>query len=119
MSDVVAAVAGIARPQRFFRDLRALGWDVAAEIVRPDHHWYDAADVARMESAARDAGAVAVVTTEKDAVRLQGVRRSMPWFVLPLRVAVLPADAFGEWLRDRLAEARHAALPARQDARSR
>ena len=52
-------------------------------------------------------------------MRLQGVRRSMPWFVLPLRVAVLPADAFGEWLRGRVAEARHAALPARQDARSR
>jgi tetraacyldisaccharide 4'-kinase len=116
--DVIAAVAGIARPQRFFRDLRVLGWKVAVDIVRPDHHWYDAADVARIESAARDAGAVAVMTNEKDAVRLQGLRRSMPWFVLPLRVAVLPENEFGAWLHDRIAAARHA-RPARQDVRSR
>jgi tetraacyldisaccharide 4'-kinase len=115
--DVIAAVAGIARPQRFFRDLRALGWTVAVEIVRPDHHWYDAADVARIESAAGDAGAVAVMTTEKDAVRLRGVRRSMPWFFLPLRVGVLPEEAFAQWLRGRLAAARRA-LSA-QDVRSR
>jgi tetraacyldisaccharide 4'-kinase len=63
----VVAVAGIARPHRFVETLRALGATVVAEHVFPDHHPYDRDDVARL---LERAGTDALVTTEKDLVKL-------------------------------------------------
>ena len=66
----VVAVAGIARPARFFDALRADGWDVAREMVFRDHHWFSHRDLAAIERAAADERADLIVTTEKDAARL-------------------------------------------------
>lgn len=106
------AVAGIARPERFFVALRERGWNVARELVFRDHHWFTARDVYAINQAAVGAGAQVVITTEKDAVRLDSlVRRSqrngtLTWAVLPLDVAVEPSDRFATWLAARLAAAR-------------
>ena len=104
----VIAVAGIARPQRFFDALRTLGWELADQVVFPDHHWFDDRDVARVEKAARAAGAAAVMTTEKDATRLGEVNRTMPWWYVPLRVTLTPEDQFAGWIAGRLRVARGA-----------
>ena len=66
----VIAVAGIARPRRFFDALANLRWTVAREMAFRDHHQYSQRDVERVTAAARDVGATMIVTTEKDAVRL-------------------------------------------------
>jgi tetraacyldisaccharide 4'-kinase len=101
----VVAVAGIARPQRFFTGLREQGFNVTREVVFRDHHWFTAGDIERVERIARAAGAAWIVTTEKDAVRLPaGIGAS--WLRLPMRVAIEPPDVFAAWLRDRLADAR-------------
>jgi tetraacyldisaccharide 4'-kinase len=63
----VVAVAGIARPERLSRALARAGAIVVDALAFPDHHAYDAADVARVAAAARDA---TVVTTEKDLTKL-------------------------------------------------
>jgi tetraacyldisaccharide 4'-kinase len=102
----VIAVSGIARPQRFVDAVRTLGWDVAEQMAFPDHHWFDERDVARVESAATASGATAVITTEKDAVRLAGVNRTMTWVYVPLRVALMPEDQFRIWMLDRIQNAR-------------
>jgi tetraacyldisaccharide 4'-kinase len=106
-SRAILAVAGIARPRRFLDALSTAGWEVRGEIVHRDHHWYGAADVARAEAAARQAGAAMIVTTEKDAVRLEGLvaASSIPWAYLPMRVTVEPQEHFRQWLLDRLAGA--------------
>jgi tetraacyldisaccharide 4'-kinase len=96
---LVAAVAGIARPRRFFTALRELGYEVVCELPFSDHHWYSARDLDRIRTAARDSGADVVVTTEKDAVRLPP---QPGWAVLPTTAAIEPADRFSAWLRDRL-----------------
>ena len=56
----VLAVAGIARPARFFTDLRESGWVVAAELAFRDHCRFTAREVDRIVRAARDARAVMV-----------------------------------------------------------
>jgi tetraacyldisaccharide 4'-kinase len=99
------AVAGVARPERFFAALRELGWDVARELVFRDHHWFTARDLDAVRRAAAETDADVVMTTEKDAVRLpphEGIR----WAVLPLEVSIEPADRFDAWLAGRLAAAR-------------
>jgi tetraacyldisaccharide 4'-kinase len=64
------AFAGLADNEQFFASLRALGLNVAATKSFPDHHRYTATDVAALKEAARISGADAIVTTEKDAVKI-------------------------------------------------
>lgn len=68
----VLAFAGIGDPQRFFATLRASGIDVAATRMFADHHRFTAAEIAQLIEEAR-AGALTLVTTEKDFVRLRGL----------------------------------------------
>ncbi|MCR9221221.1 MAG: tetraacyldisaccharide 4'-kinase [Alphaproteobacteria bacterium] len=65
----VVAFAGIGRPEKFFETVRAAGADVAATRPFPDHHAFTRAEIDALAQTARDAGA-ALITTEKDAVRL-------------------------------------------------
>ena len=100
----VIAVAGIARPARFFEALRSGGWDVAKEIVFRDHHWFTPRDVKAIEHAATEAHADLIVTTEKDAARLTAgevAASPVPWTVVPLHVSIAPAS-FTSWLTERV-----------------
>jgi tetraacyldisaccharide 4'-kinase len=100
----VAAVAGIARPQRFFDALRKQGYEIVREFTFPDHHWFSAADVREVEATVRECGASAIVTTAKDAMRLERYRNALtsPWAILPLSVFVEPSAEFEAWLLQRL-----------------
>jgi tetraacyldisaccharide 4'-kinase len=103
----VVAVAGIARPDRFRHALVNAGWTVSQMMTFRDHHAYSLQDVLRMAAAAHEAGASAVVTTAKDAVRLMAFRPlPVPMAAVPLDVSIEPADAFETWLFGRLEEAR-------------
>ena len=95
----VVAVAGIARPERFFTTLREQGFELVRELRFPDHHWFSADDLDRIRTIANDASADLVVTTEKDAVR---VAPQPGWAVLPMTAVIEPAEQFSSWLRERL-----------------
>ncbi len=66
----VVAYAGIGNPERFFGLLERLGAKVAARIVFADHHPYGESDAKRLLGLA-EASQAALVTTEKDWVRLR------------------------------------------------
>jgi tetraacyldisaccharide 4'-kinase len=107
----VVAVAGIARPERFFSALRELGWDVGCELAFRDHRWFTARDLDTIRRAAVETGADLVMTTEKDAVRVPAHHDGeLPWACLPLELAVEPSDGFGLWLAGRLAAARRSRM---------
>jgi tetraacyldisaccharide 4'-kinase len=100
----LAAVAGIARPERFFEGLQVEGHSVVCKLTYRDHHWFTASDVNTIERRAQEHGAAAVVTTAKDGVRLErhaGVM-TLPWAILPLEVSIEPGAEFESWLRRRL-----------------
>jgi len=67
----VFAVAGIARPERFFGDIESAGWRLVGTRTFADHHPFTDRDVMKVAVAARAAGATIVMTTEKDAVRFR------------------------------------------------
>jgi tetraacyldisaccharide 4'-kinase len=71
------AFCGIARPERFLKQLQAGGIAPAAFLIFPDHHAYPEASVEKIAAAARAAGAGAAVMTAKDAVKLAD-RRGFP-----------------------------------------
>jgi len=64
------AFCGVARPQRFFFDLRAAGLDIREEIVFRDHHRYTASDTQKLRAAQTRVPGSQLVTTEKDAINL-------------------------------------------------
>ena len=100
-----AAFAGIARPQRFFRMLEAHGIDVRARRTFPDHHWYSDRDLTSLRRMATGAGATALVTTEKDAVRLQHLKQpQVPRIhVWSYRLSLTRPLEFEAWLLSRIA----------------
>ena len=103
----VVAVAGIARPERFKLALESAGWTVARLMAFRDHHRYTRRDLDAIVRAARETRATAVLTTEKDAVRLLPLRPfSVPIAAVPLDVTVEPAAEFAAWLDARCREAR-------------
>jgi tetraacyldisaccharide 4'-kinase len=105
------AVAGIADPRRFLEDLRAGGWTVAGALTFRDHHPFSATDVRRIWEEAARAAARAVITTEKDFVRLLPFRPfPMPVAYLPLTMEPDPAAEFRQWLDASLRAARDIAV---------
>jgi tetraacyldisaccharide 4'-kinase len=101
------AIAGIARPQDFFDGLRAAGHNLVQTRGFRDHHRYSRGDLDRVVREARAAGAVRVLTTEKDYVRLLPFRPfPMPVAWVPLTMEPDPLPEFRRWLAGALAGAR-------------
>lgn len=104
----VFAFCGIARPEQFFAGLENVGLHVADRKAFRDHYAYTKHAVERLLAQAKRAGARALITTEKDAVRLGLLSAAFP-ADLPLKIATLHteienADAAIDWLLARLAE---------------
>jgi tetraacyldisaccharide 4'-kinase len=117
-SDVILAVAGIARPDRFVADLAAANLAVASTEIFRDHHPYTDADIARIVRARDRAGATVVVTTEKDAVRLSARSlKTLRLAVVPLTATIEPAS-FVDWLLTRIRASASGRPPSRATAAS-
>jgi tetraacyldisaccharide 4'-kinase len=68
--DRVGAFCGLGNPRSFRRTLDALGTRYVDCVEFQDHHRYLPNELKRMAEQFRRQGAVALVTTEKDAVNL-------------------------------------------------
>lgn len=71
----VLAFCGLGNPGAFFRTLKGLGAKLVATESLGDHAAYNQADLERLDARARAAGAEALVTTEKDYVKLARLSR--------------------------------------------
>lgn len=85
----LVAVSGLGWPVGFVATLGRLGVDTADTVEFPDHHWYSAADLADLARHARAVGAEGLITTEKDWMRLRGLRLPMPLWVLATELRVV------------------------------
>ncbi|UOO82618.1 tetraacyldisaccharide 4'-kinase [Uruburuella testudinis] len=86
----VAAVAGIAKPERFFQSLAAIGITVHETLALPDHAAITPADLPAADI---------VIITEKDAVKLADFDADNVW-VLPVCAIIQPDLA--AWVAGRL-----------------
>jgi tetraacyldisaccharide 4'-kinase len=93
------AFCGIARPENFFAGLRSAGVAVASTRSFRDHHRYSENDVRELIKMRERSGASAFITTEKDAINLEGLLSSLDHpHVAPVQVQVQDADAVLETL---------------------
>jgi len=105
----VLAFCGIARPAQFFTGIEAAGLRLAARHAFRDHYAYTAADVDYLLAKTRAAKATALITTEKDLIRLGPLASTFP-SDLPLNTARLTIEIEDEsaaisWLLGQLSEA--------------
>jgi tetraacyldisaccharide 4'-kinase len=87
------AVCGIAGPESFRRSLAELALFPDELLAFPDHHRYGDRDLRAIRRAADRTGSAWLVTTEKDAVKLEG-RTTLPVVTLRLEVIVEEAGFF-------------------------
>lgn len=86
------AFCGIARPERFHQTLERQGLQLAGFHPLADHQRYSSATLEALLSKARRAKADALITTEKDLVKLTGrmAEIAMPLYGLRMQVATEP-----------------------------
>ena len=89
-------LAGIADPGRLAADVERLGVTVAGRAFFRDHHRFTAPEIAKAVAAARAAAVDAVVTTEKDAVRLQWPGDAPPLVIHRIEAALEDEALFRE-----------------------
>ncbi len=106
----VAAFCGVARPERFFGQLRAAGVVAAVELAFPDHHAYTEKDVHDLLGLKETKNCAALITTEKDLINLQAFPgRLEPLFAAAVTMEMLEPDAALSLLIERIS-ARTAAV---------
>jgi tetraacyldisaccharide-1-P 4'-kinase len=95
-------VAGIAQPELFAANVREGGVQVFDRLWFPDHHEYDARDAERIY---RAAGRLPIITTAKDALKLETlIARERLWVLeQEVRIEAGEAELIG-LLEERLGE---------------
>jgi tetraacyldisaccharide 4'-kinase len=102
IDEPVAAFCGIAKPEQFFEGLLAAGARLAAWMAFGDHHRYSVGDVKRIAAEARRAGATAILTTEKDRVRMGTLAATLPVQTVKLLIEIEDEKTAIEWLLSKL-----------------
>ena len=90
----VGAMCALGNPASFESMLGEQGAIVAVKFRFRDHHRVSASELEQIFMRAIEAGAEAVVTTEKDAVKAPHIRSSMPLLVLQVAMQVSDESAF-------------------------
>jgi tetraacyldisaccharide 4'-kinase len=85
------AFCAIARPEEFWAMLAEAGCSMVERLAFGDHHAYSMADMVRMVARSKACGATGFLTTEKDAVKLDGAMLERLGEVGPVCVAGLEA----------------------------
>lgn len=101
------AFCGIGRPGLFFEGLEELGTQVMECLAFPDHHAYSEDDLSRIARSKAERRADLVVTTEKDAARLQESGAAATdlighIYVLRIELEIERRDRFAQYIADRL-----------------
>lgn len=98
----VFAFAGIANPDSFRQTLRQEGFSLAGFKEFKDHHGYTAQDVAALVTVAQAHAAQALITTEKDFVKLRPFFGEFP--LLALTIELRMDQGFDLFMAERLGE---------------
>lgn len=93
---------GIAHPERFKQTLEDMGVETVFFKEYKDHYPYSQEDMLLLCRLAEEEGATALVTTEKDMVKLHGLKRSLPLYVVSM--AAQFDVTFHDFLRNKLPE---------------
>lgn len=95
------AFCALGNPENFFEQLKQAGFNVAATEIFPDHHFYSQNDIFKLESAAVRKNAGVLLTTAKDAVKLEKLKFSIPCYVVEIKPAFEAEQQFEQMILDK------------------
>ncbi len=98
----VAALCAIGNPKNFVHHLTCEGYQVRHTSFFPDHHLYTQNDVTTLERQARLHAARAILTTTKDAVKLRGMRFTLPCLIVEIEFVIDEAERLIGIIRGKL-----------------
>ncbi len=97
------AFCGIGNPKAFFQDLKNWDLPLAGQCEFADHHHYDARDTMELALAARSSGAKAILTTEKDAQNLAGMKfNDLPAYVAVIDLVIAKEESLLGLIREKI-----------------
>jgi len=86
----VASLSGIAQPESFERSLVHLGGELVYSKRFADHHRFTQQEVLNAVNRSKKRQAVAIITTQKDAVRFPKIdRRDLPIYFMRVEIKIL------------------------------
>lgn len=104
----VFALSSIANPAAFEKTLADAGAVICGRERLPDHHQYWAEDVAWISRDAMESGAEFIVTTDKDAVKLEEHDLALPSYSLRIRLELADERGFWDFVEQILGFSNHA-----------
>ena len=82
----ILAFSGLAKPESFQKTLLSLGAEIVGFEIFPDHYWYGPEDATKLWAKSAELRVDALVTTEKDLVRMKGLTPGgIPLWTLSIR----------------------------------
>lgn len=103
-SGPVAAFCAVGNPRAFFGQLRKEGFDLRHARSFPDHHNYTHAEVGALTREAERAGARALLTTAKDAVKLRSQEFPLPCYVVEIEPEFDDEDSLRGLIKDAISK---------------
>ena len=107
VSSRILAIAGIAKPDRFFSEIGTFGGIGVRTLAFSDHHEFTQQDIVKITELVRALRIDLVLTTEKDYVRLE---RYQPFAfnvaIVPLKIEIEEEGEFLSWITSQLAATR-------------
>ena len=90
------AFCALAEPKRFLRNLNEIGIYPRNNLTFPDHCRYTIRDIYEFVRKFAEEGFEAMITTEKDAVKLSPILKSLPLYYTTLELEIEKEDEFIE-----------------------
>jgi len=87
-SQPIGAFCGVGHPESFFNHLRGEGLHLAFTRSFPDHHHYKQPELDSLVREAKTRGVKSLLTTAKDATKLQSLRLEIPCCVLEIKISI-------------------------------
>ncbi len=92
------AFCGLGNPENFFDQLNQSHIELVGSKAFPDHHRYTAEDIRNLEQAVQELGADCLLTTAKDAVKLNASQFTVPCYVCETRLVFQDDKGLDEFL---------------------
>ncbi|MBD0325911.1 MAG: tetraacyldisaccharide 4'-kinase [Pyrinomonadaceae bacterium] len=99
----VAAFCALGNPRAFFSQLQTDGFTLNYTRAFSDHHAYTQSDIEALEREAQARGAEALLTTAKDAVKLQALNFQLPCYVVEVELEFDDEAAFRQMVLQAIA----------------
>jgi tetraacyldisaccharide 4'-kinase len=99
------AFCGVGNAESFFNHLRGAGYELAFTRAFADHHHYKQTDIDALAREAKAQGAVSLITTAKDAIKLRSLSLPIPCYVLEIQISIEDEERFIELIRSAISGA--------------